>query len=66
MKLPFGVNSGPATYQRHMDFTLTGLKGLDCLAYVDDLLLCYYGRAGRKVGKDLPEVRTGTFQNTTP
>jgi hypothetical protein len=39
-KLPFGVNNGPATYQRCMDFILTGLKGIDCLAYLDDLI-CY-------------------------
>jgi hypothetical protein len=29
-KLPFGVNNGPATYQRCMDFILMGLKGIDC------------------------------------
>ena len=39
-KLPFGVNNGPATYQRCMDFILTGLKGIDCLAYLDDVI-CY-------------------------
>jgi hypothetical protein len=39
-KLPFGVNNGRATYQRCMDFILMGLKGIDCLAYLDDLI-CY-------------------------
>ena len=39
-KLPFGVNNGPATYQRCMDLILTGLKGIDCLAYLDDVI-CY-------------------------
>jgi hypothetical protein len=39
-KLPFGVNNGPATYQRCMDFILTGLKVIDSLAYLDDLI-CY-------------------------
>jgi hypothetical protein len=39
-KLPFGVNNGPATYQRCIDFILTGLIGIDCLAYLDDLI-CY-------------------------
>jgi hypothetical protein len=39
-KLPFGVNNGSATYQRCMDFILTGLKGIDCLAYLDDFI-CY-------------------------
>jgi hypothetical protein len=39
-KLPYDVNNGPATYQRCMDLILTGLKGIDCLAYLDDLI-CY-------------------------
>jgi hypothetical protein len=38
--LPFGVNNGPATYQRCMTFVLTGLIGIDCLVYLDDLI-CY-------------------------
>jgi hypothetical protein len=37
-KLPFGMNNGPAIYQRCMDFVLTGLIGIDCLAYLDDLI----------------------------
>jgi hypothetical protein len=40
MKLPFGLNNGPATYQRCMDFILIGLKGIDCLAYSNDII-CY-------------------------
>jgi hypothetical protein len=39
-KLPFGVNNGPATYQRCVDHILTGLKGIDSFNYLDDLI-CY-------------------------
>jgi hypothetical protein len=39
-KLLIGVNNGPATYQRCKALILTGLKGIDCLAYLDDLI-CY-------------------------
>jgi hypothetical protein len=40
MKLPFGVNGGSAIFRRCMHLILTGLKGTDCLAYLDDLI-CY-------------------------
>jgi hypothetical protein len=40
MKLLFGVKNGPAIHQRCMDFILTGLKGIDCLVYLNDLN-CY-------------------------
>jgi hypothetical protein len=39
-KMPFGLNNAPATYQRCMDYIPTGLKGIGCLAYLDDLA-CY-------------------------
>jgi hypothetical protein len=41
IKMPFGLNNAPATYQRCMDVILMGLKGIDCLAYLDDVI-CYY------------------------
>jgi hypothetical protein len=49
-KLPFGVKNGPATYQRCMDFVLTGLIGIDCLAYLDDLI-CYSATMGEHAEK---------------
>jgi hypothetical protein len=34
--MPFGLNNAPATYQRCIDVVLLGLKGIDCLVYLDD------------------------------
>jgi len=31
IKMPFGLNNDPATYQRCIDVVLMGLTGLDCL-----------------------------------
>ena len=38
IKMPFGLNNAPATYQRCIDVILMGLKGIDCLAYLDDII----------------------------
>ena len=37
--LPFGVTNGPATFQRLMDLTMTGLNYQICLVYLDDIIL---------------------------
>jgi hypothetical protein len=37
VKMPFGLNNAPATYQRCIDVVLLGLKGIDCLVYLDDI-----------------------------
>jgi hypothetical protein len=36
--MPFGSNNAPATYQRCIDVVLMGLKGLDCLVYLDNII----------------------------
>ena len=36
--MPFGLNNAPATYQRCTDIILMGLKGIDCLVYLDDII----------------------------
>jgi hypothetical protein len=36
--MPFGLNNAPATYQRFIDVILMGLKGFDCLVYLDDII----------------------------
>jgi hypothetical protein len=36
IKMPFGLNNAPATYQRCIDVVLFGLKGIDCFLYLDD------------------------------
>ena len=37
IKMPFGLNNAPATYQRSIDIVLFGLKGIDGLVYLDDI-----------------------------
>ena len=36
--MPFGLNNAPATYQRCINLVLMGLKGIDCLVYLDDII----------------------------
>lgn len=36
IQMPTGLNNAPATYQRCND--LMGLKGIDCLVYLDDII----------------------------
>jgi hypothetical protein len=38
IKMPFGLNNAPATYQRYIDVVLMGLKGIDCLVYLEDII----------------------------
>jgi len=38
VKMPFGLNNAPATYQRCIDVILMGLKGVNCLVYFDDII----------------------------
>ena len=38
VKMPSGLNNAPATYQRCFDVVLMGLKGIDCLVYLDDII----------------------------
>ena len=38
-KMCFGLRNAPATYQRLMDTILMGLRGIDCLCYIDDLIM---------------------------
>jgi hypothetical protein len=40
VKMPFGLNNAPTTYQRCIDVVLMGLKGIDCLVYLDDIICC--------------------------
>jgi hypothetical protein len=36
--MPVGLNNAPTTYQRGIDVILMGLKGIDCLVYLDDII----------------------------
>eukprot|EP01070_Trichotokara_eunicae_P001472 Trichotokara_eunicae@DN1903_c0_g1_i1.p1 len=37
--MPFGLSNAPATFQRTMDFVLSGLKWQTCLVYLDDVVV---------------------------
>lgn len=41
-RMPFGLTGSPATFQRIMNSILTGLQGLDCFVYLDDIVV--YGK----------------------
>ena len=38
--MPFGIQGGPATFQRLMDKLLFGLEYGTAMAYLDDLIIC--------------------------
>lgn len=38
-RMPFGLKGAPATFQRIMNQILSGLNGLKCLVYLDDIVI---------------------------
>ena len=55
--MPFGFKGAPATFQRLMSTVLSGMQGLKCLSYLDDIIV--YGET-LQVHKDkLKEVFAG-------
>ena len=52
--MPFGVQGGPATFQRLMDKLLFGLDFGTALAYLDDIII--YGRTESEVFNKLEKV----------
>jgi len=53
-RMPFGLKNAPATFQRLMNSVLTGIQGLRCLVYLDDIVI--YGPNLREHNKRLIEV----------
>lgn len=41
-RMPFGLKGAPATFQRLMNHILSGLQGIKCFVYLDDIVV--YGR----------------------
>ena len=39
LRMPFGLRNAPACFQRLMNIVLTGLQGLQCFVYLDDIVL---------------------------
>lgn len=53
-RMPFGLSGAPATFQRIMNHILTGLQGIDCFVYLDDIVI--YGASLNQHNKRLERV----------
>lgn len=53
-RLPMGLKSAPATFQRLMNSVLSGLQGIKCLVYLDDIVI--YGSSLRDHNEKLTDV----------
>lgn len=54
VRMPFGLKTAPATFQRLMDSVLAGIKYNKCLVYLDDIIV--FGRSLEGHNNNLSEV----------
>ncbi|KMQ82954.1 enzymatic polyprotein endonuclease reverse [Lasius niger] len=59
--MPFGLKNAPTTIQRLMNSILTGIQGLKCLVYLDDIVI--YGASLEDHNKRLKVVLQGLREN---
>lgn len=52
--MPFGLCNAPATFQRYMDLIFAGIKWINCLIYLDDIIV--FSSSFEDHLKDLNEV----------
>jgi len=52
--MPFGLKGAPATFQRLMTTVLSGIQGIKCLVYLDDVVV--YGENLRVHNERLRDV----------
>jgi Reverse transcriptase (RNA-dependent DNA polymerase). len=59
-RMPFGLKSAPATFQRMMDIVLSGLQGVEMFVYMDDIVI--YAKSlqehSEKLGKLMGRLKT--------
>ena len=61
LRMPFGLKGAPATFQRLMNSVLTGLQGIKCFVYIDDVVI--YGNSLENHNSKLIEVLKRLRQN---
>lgn len=53
--MPFGLKNAPAALQRFLNHILTGLQGIKCLVYLDDIIV--YGKNLKDHNEKLVDVK---------
>jgi hypothetical protein len=54
LRMPMGLNGAPATFQRLMNYIMSGIQGVRALTYLDDIIV--YGRTVQEHNDRLVEV----------